>query len=175
MAGAAVKLARLAPLTKPARLAAVTEIVNGESVRSQAELGTRLAARGVQVTQATLSRDLEELGATKAHGRYVITTEPGPFAAADAPGRLARVAEELLLGAEQAQNLVVLRTPPGGAQLLASAIDRGTRSTGRTASGDSLEKVVGTVAGDDTVLVICSDEASGRSVARRLLALAEGS
>ncbi len=166
------RLARLAPLTKAARQAAVTDIVNTESVRSQAELGGLLAARGIQVTQATLSRDLEELGATKAHGRYVITAEPGPFPAADAPQRLARVAEELLLGADQAQNLVVLRTPPGGAQLLASAVDRSAlRASGDTAS----DQVVGTVAGDDTVLVICRDDAAARSLARRLLRLAEGS
>ena len=164
-------VARLAPLTKAARLAAVTEIVGAHDVRSQAELGALLARRGVQVTQATLSRDLEELGASKSHGRYVITAEPGPYAAADAPGRLARVAEELHVGAQQAQNLVVQRTEPRGAQLLASAVDRGSLHLGRS----TREPVVGTVAGDDTVLVVCADEAAARSVARHLLTLAEGS
>ena len=163
MTGARRQVTRLAPLTKAARHAAITELVATTDVRSQADLAALLADRGVQVTQATLSRDLDELGATKAHGRYVITAEPGPWPAADTPGRLARLAEELLLGAEPAQNLVVLRTPPGGAQLLASAVDRGT-----------VHDVVGTVAGDDTVLVICRDDAAARSLARRLLQLAEG-
>jgi transcriptional regulator of arginine metabolism len=154
---------RLAPTTKAARQSAIAELVAGQPVRSQAELGSLLADRGMQVTQATLSRDLEELGAGKAHGRYVLSTAPGPWPAADAPGRLARVAEELLVTAELAANLVVLRTPPGGAQLLASAVDRGT-----------LSGVVGTVAGDDTVLVICRDERAARATASALLALAEG-
>jgi transcriptional regulator of arginine metabolism len=166
-------VARLAPLTKAARHAAITDLVTAADVRSQADLAGLLADRGVQVTQATLSRDLDELGATKAHGRYVITAEPGPWPAADTPGRLARLAEELLLGAEPAQNLVVLRTPPGGAQLLASAVDRGSYGTSRTASG-AAHNAVGTVAGDDTVLVICRDAAAARSFARQLLRLAEG-
>jgi transcriptional regulator of arginine metabolism len=154
---------RLAPHTKVARQTAIGEIVADRAVRSQAELGELLAARGIQVTQATLSRDLEELSATKARGRYVLAVEPGPWPAADAPGRLARLAEELLVGAERASTMVVLRTPPGAAQLLASAIDRGT-----------LAGVVGTVAGDDTVLVICRDERAARATASALLALAEG-
>jgi transcriptional regulator of arginine metabolism len=154
---------RLAPHTKVARQTAIADIVGGLAVRSQAELGERLAGRGIQVTQATLSRDLEELGATKAHGRYVLTAEPGPWPAADAPGRLARLAEELLVGAERAQHTVVVRTPPGGAQLLASAIDRGT-----------LAGVVGTVAGDDTVLIVCRDDRAARETTSALLALAEG-
>lgn len=156
-------VSRLTPLTKAARHAAIADLVASAVVRSQADLAGLLAERGVQVTQATLSRDLDELGATKAHGRYVITAEPGPWPAADTPARLARLAEELLLGAEPAQNLVVLRTPPGGAQLLASAVDRGT-----------VHDAVGTVAGDDTVLVICRDAAAARSLARQLLQLAEG-
>ncbi len=156
-------LRRLAPHTKAARQTAIGEIVGADPVRSQAELGERLAARGIQVTQATLSRDLEELGATKAHGRYVLGAEPGPWPAADAPGRLARLAEELLVGAERAATMVVLRTPPGAAQLLASAVDRGT-----------LAGVVGTVAGDDTVLVVCRDERAARTTTTELLALAEG-
>ncbi len=164
MAGTPVTaLRRLTPLTKAARQAAIADLVGGQPVRSQAELGGLLADRGVQVTQATLSRDLEELGAGKSHGRYVLAAQPGPWPAADAPGRLARVAEELLVGAERAANMVVLRTPPGGAQLLASAVDRGT-----------LDGVVGTVAGDDTVLVVCHDERSARAATSALLALAEG-
>jgi transcriptional regulator of arginine metabolism len=164
---------RLAPLTRAARHAAITEIVSAADVRSQADLAVLLAERGVQVTQATLSRDLDELGATKAHGRYLITAEPGPWPAADTPGRLARLAEELLLGAEPAQNLVVLRTPPGGAQLLASGIDRGSLDVDSTARGAPVH-VVGTVAGDDTVLVVCRDATAAHSLARRLLQLAEG-
>lgn len=162
-ASSARQVHRLTPLTKPGRQSAIAGIVSALAVRSQAELGALLRERGIAVTQATLSRDLEELGAAKAQGRYVLTAEPGPWPAADAPGRLARLAEELLLGADRVANQIVVRTPPGGAQLLASAIDRG-----------DLPGVVGTVAGDDTVLVICRDERSAATATSALLALAEG-
>lgn len=158
---------RLAPLTKAARQARVAELIAGHPVRSQADLVRLLAAEGVQVTQATLSRDLEELGATKAHGRYVVPTEPAPWPAADADTRLARLAEELLLAAEPAQNLLVLRTPPGGAHLLASALDR-------TAQPWVTGTVAGTIAGDDTVLLVCRGSAGAEQLSARLLRLAEG-
>jgi transcriptional regulator of arginine metabolism len=162
------------PLTKAARQALVAELLLGGEVRSQAELSGRLAERGVEVTQATLSRDLEELGAVKAGGVYVLD-ETGAAArrrvavdldaepAGDELGvRLGRLAEDLLTGADHAGNLGVLRTPPGGAQLLASALDR-----------SGLPPVVGTVAGDDTVLLVCRTEADAAALVDRLLARAE--
>lgn len=176
----------VSPLTKPARHAQIAAILtqHGAPVRSQEELADRLAERGVRVTQATLSRDLEELGAVRLRGAdgglvYALPGEPGPggvggglgsvlaggpFApsAADPATRLARVAAELLVTAEASANLVVLRTPAGAAQLLASAIDHA-----------DWPAVLGTVGGDDTVLVIARDPASGEEIAQALLHLAE--
>lgn len=159
----AVTVSRMSPLTKAARQAEIGRLIAGSEVRSQAELGVLLTVNGISVTQATLSRDLEELGATKARGRYVL---PGGLTppAADGGSRLARLAEELLLAAESAANLLVLRTPPGGAHLLASGLDR----TG-------WPEVVGSVAGDDTVLLVCRDDIGARALCTRLLGLADGS
>jgi transcriptional regulator of arginine metabolism len=178
----------VSPVTKAARLAQVTQILAHTQVRSQEELADLLAQRGIRVTQATLSRDLEELGAVRLRGPggglvYALPGEPGgpgshpgvtgpdvpgpdpdmPAAGAELPrGALVRVARELLVSAEASANLVVLRTPAGGAQLLASAIDHAEWTS-----------ILGTVAGDDTVLVIARDPAGGEDVARALLHLAE--
>ena len=183
------------PATKTARHAQIAAILAHADppVRSQEELNERLAQRGVRVTQATLSRDLEELGAVRLRGAdgalvYALPGEvggpgsmPGGLAeAADtspearaAPGpaadlgvepsaRLARVAAELLVTAEASANLVVLRTPAGAAQFLASVIDH-----------SAWPSILGTVAGDDTVLVIARDPAGGADLARTLLRLAD--
>lgn len=157
--------------TKPARHARIAELLSRRPVRSQAELAELLRADGVVVTQTTLSRDLEELGAVKVRGGdgslvYAVPGEGGDRTprigdSTVAPARLARLAEELVVSAVHSANLVVLRTPPGGAQLLASAIDHA-----------GIESIIGTVAGDDTVLVICRDPRGGETVARSLLALA---
>jgi transcriptional regulator of arginine metabolism len=184
-----------APSTKAARLAMITGILAGPElpVRSQDELADRLAGVGVKVTQATLSRDLEELGAVRLRSAdgaliYALPGEVGDRPAASAapavgdqgPGprtgmgelfgnmppsaitALAKVASDLLLSAEASGNLVVLRTPPGAAQLMASMIDR----TG-------LPAVLGTVAGDDTLLVVARDPDGGNELAAALLRLAE--
>jgi len=172
------------PVTKTARHAQIAAILSHKSVpvRSQEELAELLAQRGVRVTQATLSRDLEELGAVRLRGAdgvliYALPGEPGPgglsglravlaggpFApsAADPSARLARIAAELLISAEASANLVVLRTPAGAAQLLASAIDHADWSA-----------VLGTVGGDDTVVVVARDPAGGADLAGALLRLA---
>ncbi len=160
------------PVTKAARHAQVAEILvqSGQPVRSQEELADRLAERGVKVTQATLSRDLDELGAVRLRGRdgalvYALPGEPGNGGDADdaeLSGRLARVVGELLVGAEASANLVVLRTPAGAAQLLASVIDQA-----------GWPSVLGTVGGDDTVLVVSRDPAGGQELAQVLLRIAE--
>jgi transcriptional regulator of arginine metabolism len=173
----------LTPATKAARQAQISGILERRQVRSQEELAELLAERGVRVAQATLSRDLEELGAVRVRGPggslvYALPGQPGgPGSppgglapggpgghgeAAEPPGALARLAPELLVSAEASANLVVLRTPAGGAQLLASAIDHA-----------EWPSVLGTVAGDDTVLVITRDPAGGDSVAQALLRLAQ--
>ena len=158
--------------TKAGRHALIGELVAASPVRSQSELAAALTSRGVDVTQATLSRDLVELGAVKVRDSaglvYALPAEGGdrtPRAAADADvvaARLGRLCEELLVTAEASANLVVLRTPPGAAQFLASAIDHSV-----------LGEVLGTIAGDDTVLVIARGAAGGEALAARFLDLAK--
>jgi transcriptional regulator of arginine metabolism len=172
------------PLTKRARHARLAALIAAHAVRSQTELARLLAAEGVRVTQATLSRDLEELGATKVRGQdgqLVYTVDPGLAPAESVRLPLARLCEDLLVSAEANGDLVVLRTPPGAAQLFASALDRA-----------ALPEIMGTIAGDDTILVVCrllpppvgpderpaapvrAGEPTGPRLAARLLSLAEG-
>ncbi len=157
-------------LTRSARHARIAELIAEQPVTSQTQLARLLGESGVEVTQATLSRDLEELGAVKLRGSdgvpasYVLPPENAPLRPAQsAPGRLTRMLGELLTSAEGSANLAVLRTPPGAAQFLASAMDK----TG-------LPDVLGTIAGDDTLLVVSRDPLGGDALARRLLALAAG-
>jgi len=166
---------RVAPVhelrTKAARHARIVAIVQARPVHSQAELAEALAAEGFRVTQATLSRDLDELGAVKlrtpdgGQPSYVVPSDGSPLAARtiadDPPQRLARLLSDLMVSAEASANLVVLRTPPGASNFLASALDRA-----------ALPEVLGTVAGDDTILVISRDPAGGADLVRRLVALA---
>jgi transcriptional regulator of arginine metabolism len=163
--------AATAPLTKAARQARIVELLTTHPVSSQTELGRLLAASGVAVTQATVSRDLDELGAVKIRSAagmtYAVPEEnaarPGTPEAVDA--RLGRLLEELLVSAEPTGETVVLRTPPGGAHLLASALDRA-----------GLPEVAGTLAGDDTILLVLRrpPSAPGEALAGRLRRLAEG-
>lgn len=134
---------------KGRRLTAIRQIVAHEAVHSQEELRRRLRKLGFDVTQATLSRDIKEIGLVKraADGAYQAdgATAPAGTPAAAAVA-LARALGEFLVSAEVAQQLLVLKTGPGQAQLLAIAVDRAP-----------LRDVVGTIAGDDTVLVVCRD------------------
>lgn len=163
----------LRPTTKQARHQLIIELVGQHEVHSQGELAVLLAESGVRVTQATLSRDLVELDAVKVRAGsgalvYAVPGEGGdrrpavPVDSAAARGRLARLLGELLVSAEASANLVVLRTPPGAAQFLASALDKA-----------DLVEVLGTIAGDDTVLLIGRDASGGDDLARRLTELAD--
>lgn len=162
-----------APNTKAARHARIVDLLEHHEVPSQARLAKLLADDGHAVTQATLSRDLDELGAVKVAlpeggsvyavpGEGGDSTPIGAVAYEAAVARLSRIAGEVLVSAESSANLVVLRTPPGAAQFLASAIDHTV-----------LPSVLGTVAGDDTVLLVTRDPAGGGDVAAAMLALAE--
>ena len=166
-------MSAMTPLTKGARHQRIIDIVTAHPVRSQTELADLLGDHGVHVTQATLSRDLVELDAVKVRSTtgalvYAVPAEGGnrsPVTGESAASqhRLSRLASELLVSAEASANLVVLRTPPGAAQFLASAIDK-----------VELADVLGTIAGDDTVLVIGRDPAGGDALAHKFTALAEG-
>jgi transcriptional regulator of arginine metabolism len=171
------------PGTKASRQAWVAATLADRPVRSQEELARLLAERGMPVTQATLSRDLEEIGAVRVRSAdgslvYALPEEPGGpgsrpggVAGGGAGGgrepaasrpQLSRTASELLISAEASANMVVLRTPAGAAQFLASVLDHA-----------AWPSILGTVAGDDTVLVIARDPAGGDALAVQLLALAE--
>ena len=152
-------------MTKTARHAKIITLLEQREVRSQSELAELLADDGVQVTQGTLSRDLVEIGAlrvrsTGGHLVYAVpgeggdrTPHVGEFASFEA--RLARLCAEILVSAEASANLVVLRTPPGAAQYFASAIDR-----------VGWESILGTIAGDDTILLITRSPSGGNDIAR---------
>jgi transcriptional regulator of arginine metabolism len=160
--------------SKTARQHRIVDLLRRRPIRSQVELADLLTSEGVVVTQATLSRDLVELGAVKVRhpeGGLVYAT-PGeggdrtPWGGIEQEmldARLARLCEELLVTAKASANLVVLHTPPGAAQFLASAIDHSV-----------LPDVLGSIAGDDTVLVVTRDPLGGDAVAARFLALAAG-
>jgi len=165
----------LSPLTKNARQQQIIDLLAHHAVKSQSELSELLSDRGVHVTQATLSRDLVELDAVKVRTTdgslvYAVPGEGGDRRPAvtresgAAQARLAKLCGELLVSAEASANLVVLRTPPGAAQFLASAFDKA-----------ELHDVLGTIAGDDTVLVISRDPQGGDVLARRFTALADNS
>jgi transcriptional regulator of arginine metabolism len=144
------------------RLRALAELIRAEPHASQEELTERLRGLGHQVTQATVSRDLVSLGAVKVKRegamRYLL---PDQFGARDwAAGQLERIVREWVHEIEPAGPLLVLRTPPGSAHLVASAIDQ----------AQSLD-LAGTVAGDDTIFVAVRDGYSVQSVLRRFEAM----
>jgi transcriptional regulator of arginine metabolism len=147
--------------TRAARQARVVEIVRDRAVHSQIELLELLETDGIAVTQATLSRDLDELGAIKVRGAYVIPDDGSPVRGVEGgTARLARLLGDLLTGADASGNLAVLRTPPGGAHYLASALDRA-----------ALHDVVGTIAGDDTLMVVAREPLTGAELVALLRGL----
>jgi transcriptional regulator of arginine metabolism len=159
--------------SKTARQQRIVDVLARRIVRSQGELRHALAEDGIEVTQTTLSRDLEDLGAVKVRDPggalvYAVpgeggdrTPRPGYSARLAADGRLARLAEELLVSAEANGTMVVVRTPPGAAHFFASAVDHA-----------DLAAVMGCIAGDDTILLLCREGYRGTEVAAHLLALA---
>lgn len=161
------------PATKAARQQLIVDLLGKESVRSQGELVDLLTAHGVHSTASTVSRDLVELDAVRVRHPdgtlvYAVPAEGGdrtPRAAEDsaaAQHRLQRLARELVVSADGSANLVVLRTPPGAAQFLASAIDHAAQP-----------ELLGTIAGDDTVLLICREPTGGPGIAQKFTTLAD--
>jgi transcriptional regulator of arginine metabolism len=139
----------------------ILKVIRDGAVRSQEELQHRLARRGIDVAQPTLSRDLKDLGLAKTAGGYVVpgagTTarEGDPRARREA--RLERALREWVLGVETAGNLVVVKTPPAAAHPVARALDEA-----------ALEGAVGTIAGDDTVFLAATTVGVAQRLARRL-------
>lgn len=151
-------------LTKTQRQHRVTELLEHHSVTSQSELVDLLREGGVAATQATVSRDLEELGAIKVRGpggEGVYAIPDLPFAQRAPDDHLRRVFGDWVVEVTSSANLVVLRTPPGCAHVVGSALDRA-----------GLPAVLGTVAGDDTLIVVVTDDPGGAAVAEELRDLA---
>ena len=152
-----------ARLGKTARQHRIARLLETGQVTNQAQLVELLAADGVAVNQATVSRDLDELGAIKVRvpggeTAYAIPALPTQQVAPE--DHLRRVLSDWVVEIDRSGDLVVLRTPPGSAHVVASAIDR-----------SGLEQIVGTVAGDDTLLIVARQR-NGTRVAARLAALA---
>lgn len=157
--------------TKTARHETILDLITSEPVTSQEQLRQMLASRGFETAQATLSRDLTEMHAVKVRAAsglsvYSVPDVNGrhPSAAEDPGPRLTRWCQELLVSAQSADHLLVLRTPAGAANLLGSAIDH-----------SRLPGVMGTIAGDDTILVICESSAAASRTRQSLTRMAEGS
>lgn len=138
--------------TRRQRHASIARWIATRSLRSQAELAELLAGEGIHANQATLSRDLRELGVVKGPDGYAL---PEP----EALDELTRACREWLRSAEAIAQQLVIRTPPGGAQPLAVALDAAAEAG-----------IAGTLAGDDTILVICRSPHAASRLARSLLA-----
>ena len=154
----------MSTLGKPQRQHRILRILEEQPVSSQAQLVQMLEGAGIVATQATVSRDLEELGAVKVRipggaMAYAIPEHAKERAAPD--DHLRRVMGEFVVEVSHSANVVVLRTPPGSAHVVASALDR-----------SGLPDVLGTVAGDDTIILVCSEVSGGAGVAGELAGLA---
>ncbi len=159
----------ITPMTKAARQYEIRAVLSMEPIRSQAELAQALEQRGVSVTQGTLSRDLVDIGATRIRtdsGQVIYQVPAEPYevltSSDTTEARLSSLCKELLLSAEGSANIAVLRTPPGAAQFLASAIDQ-TR----------LLSILGTIAGDDSIMVVSRDADGGPALASDFIGYAE--
>jgi transcriptional regulator of arginine metabolism len=154
----------MATLGKPQRQHRIARLLEEQAVSSQAQLVELLAVDGVLATQATVSRDLEELGAVKVRipggtMAYAIPEHAKERASSD--DHLRRVMGEFVVEVSHSGNLVVLHTPPGSAHVIGSALDRA-----------GIPDVLGTVAGDDTLILVCAEHVGGAKVAAELAALA---
>ena len=151
-------------LTKQQRQHRIAGLLEHYSVSSQGQLVDLLTAEGVVATQATVSRDLDEMGAIKVRasgGESVYAIPDLPKEQRTPEDHLRRVLGDWVVEVDHSHNLVVLRTPPGSAHVVASAIDRA-----------GLPAILGTVAGDDTIMVVVAERSSGAKVAKDLAHLA---
>lgn len=154
----------MAALGKPQRQHRIARLIEEQPVSNQQQIVELLAAEGVVATQATVSRDLEDIGAVKVRipGGAMAYAIPEHTRSSVAPDEhLRRVMGEFVLEVAHSANLAVARTPPGSAHVVASAIDRA-----------GVPGVLGTVAGDDTILIVCSEPSGGAALAVRFAELA---
>ena len=151
-------------MTKSQRQHVLARLLGKQAVSSQTQLVDLLAVEGIVATQATVSRDLEDVGAVKVRnpsGDSVYAIPEHPIERVAPPDHLRRVLGEWVVEVIASHNLVVLRTPPGSAHVVGSAVDRA-----------NLDGVIGTVAGDDTLMVVAAEGVRGTALADRLRALA---
>ncbi len=139
-------------MSKPLRQKVILEVLDESSVSSQEDLQRALGKRGLKVGQATLSRDIHELGLVKTGSGYVLPAEAEP-----ALPPVSRLVREFVLEAKAAQNLLVIKTTVGSAQPVAAALD-----------GQDWEEAIGTIAGDDTILMVCSDNRGAKLLSARI-------
>jgi len=151
-------------LAKPQRQHRIAQLLADHAVTSQTEVVDLLAAEGVAATQATVSRDLDDLGAVKVRvpgGATVYAIPELPMEHHAPEEHLRRVLSDWVVEVAYSANVVVLRTPPGSAHVVGSALDR-----------SGLDGVIGTVAGDDTLLVVADERSGGARVAKKLREMA---
>jgi transcriptional regulator of arginine metabolism len=150
-------------VTKVQRQHRIGEILSRESISTAAQIVTKLSSEGISATQATVTRDLQELGAIKIRdggGNRRIVMAEAPKIAPAPVDHLRRMMGEWVVSVENSGNLIVIRTPPGCAHVVASAIDR-----------SNLGGVLGCVAGDDTILVIATEQRSGTALVKEFRTL----
>ena len=149
---------------KSRRQTAILDLVDRERLGSQGEIRERLAARGIEATQSTISRDIEELGLARVHGpegmRYVV---PGGANGRAPVGPLKRLLDEFALSLRRTDAGLLVRTPPGAAAALAEGLDRA-----------GLAEVAGTIAGDDTILVLGNEGVRAADLESALADITEG-
>ena len=151
-------------MSKAQRQHRIAALLEDHAVTSQGQLTELLEAEGLDTTQATVSRDLDDLGAIKVRvpgGETVYAIPEHPVDRIAPEDHLRRVMSDWVADVSHSLNLVVLRTPPGSAHVVASALDRA-----------GMPEILGTVAGDDTVVVVAAEEIGGAELADRLRALA---
>lgn len=149
--------------SKQERQQAIARLIGSGAIGSQEELADRLGGLGFSATQATISRDLDQLGAarTRSGGRIRYALPDRAAAAAPAQPRLGRLVRDWVRAIDPAGNLLVLKTPPGSAHLVGVALDEA-----------ALDEIVGTICGDDTIFAACRTPAAAGAAARRLRSLA---
>jgi len=151
-------------MTKNQRQHRISELLEREVISTAAQIVARLQSEGIAATQATVTRDLQELGTIKVrdeHGSRRIVIATAAKMSSAPLDHLRRMMGEWVVSVESSDNLVVVRTPPGCAHVVASALDR-----------SALDGVLGSVAGDDTILVIASERRGGSLLAEEFRALA---